>query len=151
MSVTLSPHQYLIAIVIFFVTLSSAYARGMVSIRGESVNMRSGPGLHTQPLWRLQKGYPLRVIKRQGKWLKVQDFENDQGWIYRPLTSPTPHYIVKGKIVNIRSGPGRQHRVISHVARGDLLRTLGKKTAWVKVKLPNGRSGWIAKRLVWGW
>lgn len=151
MSVTLSLRQYLIAIAIFFVTLPGAYAQGMVSIGGNSVNMRSGPGLNTQPLWRLQKGYPLRVIKRQGKWLKVQDFEGDRGWIYRPLISRTPHYIVKGKIVNIRSGPGRHRRVIGQAVRGDLLRTLGKKAAWVKVRLPNGRSGWIAKRLVWGW
>ncbi|HEY8906574.1 MAG TPA: SH3 domain-containing protein [Rhodoferax sp.] len=69
MSVSHSLHHALIALTIFFITLSGACAQGIVSIRGESVTMRSGPGLHTQALWRLRKGYPLRVFKQQGKWL----------------------------------------------------------------------------------
>ena len=58
-----------------------ALAREMVSIKGNVVNMRSGPGTTSQILWELEQGYPLQVLKRKGDWLQVRDFENDKGWV----------------------------------------------------------------------
>lgn len=126
-------------------------ARDMVSIQGSIVNMRSGPSTNSEVQWQLTKGYPLQVLKRQGRWLEVRDFENDRGWVTRSLTGSTPHHIVKSKIANIRRGPGTQYRIIGKAERFELLRTRDKKTGWVRVERSDGLRGWIAKRLLWGW
>jgi SH3-like domain-containing protein len=92
------------------------------------------------------------VISRQGRWLKVRDFENDTGWVYRPLTGKTPHHIVKARIVNIRSGPGTNTKVLGQAQYGELLRTVEKRKAWVKVRQPSsGVQGWVSRPLLWGW
>ncbi|EWS62991.1 SH3 domain protein [Hydrogenophaga sp. T4] len=70
----------------------TASAQSMVSVKGNVLNMRSGPGTNTEVLWELRKGYPLKVVARQGNWLKVSDFENDRGWVARSLTGRTPHH-----------------------------------------------------------
>jgi len=128
-----------------------AHAAEMVSIKGKTVNMRSGPSTGSQILWELERGYPLQVLKRKGDWLQVRDFENDKGWVARSLTGRTPYHIVKARVANIRSGPGTRYRVVGKSERYDLMRTQGAQAGWVKVQSTRGVKGWISKKLLWGW
>ena len=123
----------------------------MVSISSMEVNMRSGPGTEYPADWRLDRGYPLKVIGSQGSWLKVIDFENDRGWIHRPLTSRTPYHVVKVKVANMRSQPSTRSRVIAKLIYGEALKTLRHSGGWVKVQREGGPRGWVAQRLLWGW
>jgi len=129
----------------------SAQAREMVSVDRPEINMRTGPGTQHESLWLLSRGYPLQVLDRNGNWLQVQDFENDKGWVYRPLTAGKPHYVVKSKVVNIRKGPSTKSRVIGKANYGDVLRTLANKGDWAQVRDADGLVGWVARRLLWGW
>jgi uncharacterized protein YgiM (DUF1202 family) len=81
----------------------------------------------------------------------VRDFENDRGWVARALTGSTPHHVVKARTANVRQGPGTQHRIVGKAEYGELLRTREKRSDWVRVERDNGKTGWIAKRLLWGW
>lgn len=131
---------------------SQAVAQQMVSVNADEVNMRSGPGTQHAAEWRLDQGYPLKVIGSQGGWIKVIDFENDTGWILRRLTGSTPHHVVKAKVANMRSAPTTSSRIIAKVTYGDVLRTLERKGGWVKLqKREGGARGWIARGLLWGW
>lgn len=129
---------------------TAALAQNMVSVKGSMLNMREGPGTHTAVLWELKRGYPLQITGRKGSWVRVRDFEGDTGWVARSLTGNTPHHIVKSKVANLRSGPGTQHRILGKVEYGELLRTREKRADWVRVERSEGMSGWIAKRLLWG-
>ena len=131
---------------------TAALARDMVSVHRNEVNMRSGAGTQHEALWVLSRGYPLQVLAKKGKWLKVRDFENDRGWVYQPLTSTrAPHHVVKVKVVNIRSKPTVKSRVLAKAAHGEILKTLGHQGDWVKVQQVGGPIGWVTQRLVWGW
>lgn len=122
-----------------------------VSIAGNQVNVRTGPSTKTEVAWELSEGYPMKVTRKQGNWLKVQDFEGDLGWVYRPLTQKKAHHIVKAKTANMRSGPGTQHKKVGALEKYDLFKTLDKKNGWVKGKTSSGETGWISKKLLWGW
>lgn len=132
--------------------LAPAWAQELVSVRNPNVNLRAAPNLQADVLWKLAQGFPLRVLESRGGWLRVQDFEGDEGWIARSVTANTPHHIVKGTTVNLRAGPGTQHAVVGSVSYGDLLRTTRRRGDWVQVQNPNGRgTAWIASSLIWGW
>jgi len=128
-----------------------AVAQQMVSVSNEEVNLRSGPGPQHPADWILGRGYPLKVVGRRGDWLEVRDFENDKGWIHRRLTSSTPYHIVKVKVANMRSRSTTGSRIIGRFFYGDTLRTLERKSGWVKVQREGGLRGWVARRLLWGW
>ena len=131
---------------------SAAVARDMVAIDRPEVNMRSGAGTQHEALWVLSRGYPLEVLKRQGKWLEVRDFENDKGWVYKSLTSTRkPHHVVKVNNLNIRSAPSMKGRIVSTAVKGEILTSKGRKGNWVKVEQEGGKTGWVVSRLVWGW
>ncbi len=51
----------------------------------ESCNVRSGPGTGNRILFVVDREVPLKVLKRQGHWLKIQHEDGDQGWIHRSL------------------------------------------------------------------
>jgi SH3-like domain-containing protein len=136
---------------LLLLTGSQALAQQMVSVSGMEVNMRSGPGTQHPADWRLDRGYPLKVIGSQGSWLKVIDFENDKGWIHQSLTSHRPYHVVKVKIANMRSEPTTSGRVIARLAYGEALKTLKRSGGWIKLQGKNGLSGWVAQRLLWGW
>lgn len=128
-----------------------AAAQEMVSVDRPKVNMRSGPGTNYSTLWELGQGYPLMVVGRKGDWLKVRDFENDEGWLYRPLVAKKPHMIVKAQIVNIRNSPNTKARIVGKAKYGVVLQTQERGSGWVKVRHENGLTGWVARSLLWGW
>jgi SH3-like domain-containing protein len=142
--------RLLVAVTLVLLTASVASAR-MVSVTGNKVNLRSGPGTNYAILWELGKGYPLRVIGSRGGWLKVVDFENDEGWVSNKLVSRSPYLIVKKNRINIRGGPGTRYRVVGQANYGVVFRTLEKRSGWVKIRHENGMVGWVQRGLLWGW
>ena len=141
-------------VIAFFITLlavSTVEAITLVSIDGENVNMRSGPGSNYSVLWELGKGFPLKVIGSKGDWLKVEDFEGDNGWIHTKLSSKKPHLIVKKKRVNVRSGPSSKNRLVGKANYGVVFKRIKISKGWAKVKHENGLTGWIKRDLLWGW
>jgi SH3-like domain-containing protein len=146
-------HGPLIALLLLLLLLliPAAQAREMASVARDEINMRSGPGTGHEIVWQLSRGYPLQVLGRKGGWLRVRDFENDEGWVYRSLTGKRQHHVVKSKIVNIRSAPSTRSRIVGKAEYGEVLRTLEKRQDWVKVRNGGGLVGWVARRLLWGW
>ena len=137
---------------LFFV--SPALAK-MVSVVGDNVNLRSGPGTKYSVKWKYGRGFPLKVLKEKGGWLKVEDFEGDSGWLYEKLTSRNGHMIVKvhknqNKKVNIRSGPSTKYKIVGKAYYGVVFKTIKQQNGWAHVKHDSGLEGWIKRSLLWG-
>jgi len=125
-------------------------AADYVSVKGDNVNVRSGPGTNYQVSMELFAGYPLKVASTQGDWLKVVDFEKDSGWIHKSLVDPGNTVIVSGnKSVNMRSEPSTKSSVIATVDRGVVMTKLESQGKWLKLKHSSGLIGWIYKPLLW--
>jgi SH3-like domain-containing protein len=139
---------------IFFLLSSPSLAQ-MLSIKGDKVNMRSGPGIQNKIKWEYGAGFPFEVLKKQGDWLNVKDFENDTGWIHKSHLQSAPHIIVKvnkdqEKTINIRSGPGNEHPIVGNAYHGVVFAKVEEKSNWVKVRHESGLTGWVSKSLLWG-
>lgn len=136
---------------LFAFAIPVAHAIEMVSVNRPVINMRAGPGTNHEATWRLNRGYPLIVTSRKGGWLQVRDFEDDTGWVLGSLTAKKPHFVVKGQDVNMRSGPGTRYRVVGKAQYGEVMQTLERRSGWAKVRSTDGLTGWISRKLLWGW
>ncbi|MCI5122287.1 MAG: peptide-binding protein [Candidatus Electrothrix sp. AUS4] len=125
-----------------------AGAAEFVSVVKDGVNLRSGPTTKHDVLFQLPAGYPLKVLERDKKWLKVSDYENDKGWIYADLVSDTPYVIVKVEEGNVRSGPGTNFDKIGKVVRDVIMKRIDTDGDWFQVSHPE-LTGWIYRNLVW--
>jgi len=149
-------HYILILTLFFLLAAGVGSAIGeIVAIHGNDINMRSGAGKKYKVIWKLGDGFPLKVLKRSGKWLRVQDFEGTIGWVHKRVTNKSPHMIVKvhkktKKRINVRSGPGTNKRIVAKAYYGVVFQTLKQKNGWVKVKHGNNVTGWVKRSLLWG-
>lgn len=128
----------------------------MLSVNGDNVNLRSGPGKKYIVKWEYGDGVPLVVIKKKGKWFKVKDFEGDQGWIHKNLLVDKPRMIVKAnrnqnQSINIRKQPGTKGKIVGKAYYGVVFTTIKQKSGWVHVKHDTGLQGWIKRSLLWGY
>lgn len=149
--------KILISLLLFLVIsgITTSALAAMVSVVGDNVNLRSGPGTKYSVKWKYGSGFPLRVLKEQGSWVQVEDFEGDSGWLYKKLTSKTGHMIVKvnknqNKKINIRSGPGTKYNIVGKAYYGVVFKTIKQESAWAKVRHDSGLEGWVKRSLLWG-
>ena len=145
----------ILATTLLILTLHTSAFAEMRSTSGENVNLRTGPGDEYEVKWEYGKGFPLKTLSQKGKWVKVQDFENDSGWIYSSLLSKAPHVIVKvnkgkNKQINIRSGPGTKYNVVGKAYYGVVFEKKKQQKGWTNVRHESGLEGWIENSLLWG-
>jgi SH3-like domain-containing protein len=146
---------FLLSSLLLFTIVSVATAE-MISIKGDKINLRKGPGTKYSILWEYGNGYPLQIVKKNGNWIKVKDFEKDSGWIHKSLLNYNPHVIVKvnrrnmGKI-NIRKGPSTSQPIVGKAQYGVVFKTLNRKSGWINVEHESGLNGWIKESLLWGY
>lgn len=145
---------FTIALFSMFV-LSPAYAK-MGSISGDKVQLRSGPDTKYSSKWEYGDGFPLKILTRKGNWVKVKDFENDSGWVFKKYLSSKPHMIVKvnkgkKKKINIRSGPGTKFKIVGKAYYGVVFETIRQKKGWAEIKHESGLTGWVKRSLLWGY
>jgi SH3-like domain-containing protein len=145
----------LLVFLILLLFIPAAVTAKMVSVDGDNVNLRSGPGTKYSVKWKYGSGFPLRVLQEQGNWLKVEDFEGDTGWLFKKLTSRTGHMIVKvhknqDTKINIRSGPGTKYKIVGKAYYGVVFKTIKQQNGWAHVKHDTGLEGWIKRSLLWG-
>ncbi|GAB4262674.1 N-acetylmuramoyl-L-alanine amidase [Thermincola ferriacetica] len=143
-----------------------------VVITATSLNVRNGPGTTYKVIATVKKGMVLKVLRQTTGWYNVVLPDGRNGWVaagyvtVKNLNQPNPqvpkpetpgadlgtptekHGVVKGGIVNVRSGPGTTYPVAAKVTNGTRVRITRETAEWYKVTLPDGKEGWIAKYLV---
>lgn len=56
--------------------------------------------------------------------------------------------VVKAKVLNVRSGPGTKYRKVAKVFRGEKLKAFEAEGQWRRIKLRNGKKGWVHNKYV---
>lgn len=68
--------------------------------------------------------------------------------VQAPVSNTGSHVLVNVDMLNVRTGPGLSHSIISVVQFGDRLEVCGNAPEWFYVKLPDGRFGWVMQKFV---
>jgi SH3-like domain-containing protein len=99
----------------------------------------------------LLKGTPVELIVMLDRWAKIREAGGGIGWVERNLLSDKRQYIVTATTADVRQSPAADAPVVFTAAKDLLLEPLDKPTGlWVKVKHPDGRTGFIELKAVWG-
>jgi SH3-like domain-containing protein len=138
----------------FLILLTNSFAE-MKSTMGENIPIRSGPDENYDVKWEYGNGFPLKIVSKKGQWIKVQDFENDSGWVKSSALNSEPTMIVKvnkgkNKKINIRNGPGTNYKIIAQAYYGVVFKKKGRKNGWINVRHESGVEGWVENIFLWG-
>jgi SH3-like domain-containing protein len=129
---------------------SSVYAADYLTVTADNANIKTGPGKNHPTSMELFQGYPLKVIKKDGEWYQVSDFEGDTGFVHQGSVKKGDTVIViADKSVNMRSEPATTGAVVADVERGVVMTKLATKEKWTQVRHSSGTTGWIFNTLIW--
>ena len=142
---------YLIFLFLFFLPKSFAMESiNFLSLKNNEVNLRQGPSFEYPIKLIYKKKYlPVIIIDKSETWRKINDFENNSGWIHISQLSK------KKSAINIKNDsllykkPTIYSKPIAKLETGRLVLIKKCKEEWCKI-ITEGFIGWIKKKYLWG-
>lgn len=122
------------------------------SIGKDQINIREQPNVNSTILFAAPLGYPIEIVEENGEWVRFSDWQNNNGWVYKPLVADIDTAVILVDNANIRSTPSLSGSVVSTVKLGEIYIILSKNNNWVKLGYYESKSpvGWIRNDLVFG-
>ncbi|MDI6824136.1 MAG: N-acetylmuramoyl-L-alanine amidase [Bacillota bacterium] len=119
------------------------------TVVGDVCNLRAGPGTGHRVVGRVVRGERLEVRDIRSHWVAVRGGEAwIAGWLVEiDLTPRNAVAVVERTAVNLRAGPGLDHRVVGRTDRGACFPALALRGEWVKVRRGEG-TAWVWLPLV---
>ena len=139
----------LVLTILSFFYWEVALAAERYAVGGEIANIRAGAGTDYEVLFQAEKYYPIKILKKEGNWYEIEDYEGDVGWIHQSLVSKTETVITTEPICNVRSGPSTKNPIVFRTERGVPFKVIERKGNWINVEHSDGHKGWIHKSLIW--
>lgn len=120
-------------------------------ITGDSVNLRSGPGVNFEILRKMNKGNAVLVVgPGKNDWLKVNLPRNSKAFIHKKFLSVknSIYGIVNASRVNIRAGEGTRFNVIGQLNTEDIVEIVLQGKEWIQIFPYSNCFAWVHKDFV---
>ena len=121
-----------------------------LSVAVEEANFRKGPSQQHDIVFTAVRHFPVKVVERTKDWVKVQDFEGEEGWVASHLLSEDPTVIVTATHANLRKEPSTRSELVGTAEHAEVYRVVERKEQWIKLSADDEERGWIRDDLVWG-
>ena len=119
-------------------------------MKNNEVNLRQGPSFEYPIKLIYKKKYlPVIVIDRSETWRKINDFENNSGWIHISQLSKKKSAINKKNNSIIYKRSTIFSKPIAKLETGRLVLIKKCNIKWCKIN-SGEYSGWIEKNHLWG-
>lgn len=121
-----------------------------------NLNVRSAPSHDAKVVGHLDKGQQVNSFKEKNGWVQTY-YDGEIAWIAtqylievegdsKAESGSSNEVTITATDVNVRSGSGTEHSVISSTTSGDTYKLIESKGNWVKVEQSQG-DGWIYAEL----
>lgn len=131
--------------------IGAAQAAEFRSIASPAAVLYDAPSAQATRRFVMGAGYPVEVLVKLDKWIKVRDDAGDISWAEAKSLSDKRTLIVTEVGAEVRDKPALDAPVVFRADKG-LLLDLAEvpANAWVKVRHRDGQTGYISVKQVWG-
>ena len=137
-------------IIFYFISLSLlANEEYFLTLRNDKVNLRLGPSFDYPIKIIYKKKYlPVIIKDKSDNFRKIQDHENNSGWIHiSQLSKKKSGIAIQDNILYKK--PTIYSKPLANIKTGRLLLISKCKLDWCKIKTDK-YSGWVKKENLWG-
>jgi SH3-like domain-containing protein len=122
-----------------------------VSLRGDQVFARTGPGTRYPIKWVYQrKNLPVEIVQEFDTWRKIRDIDGEEGWVHQSLLSGKRFGSLKdGQAMPMLKSNNDDSRPVALVESGVILSLNECVVEWCSVS-QSGFNGWISANSLWG-
>lgn len=151
-------NSLLLSSAIVAIGTTDAYAAQTGTVTASALNIRSGAGTNYSVITKAYKGESVDILDTSNGWYKVKLSNGKIGWASSDYinrmsnsnsnsqngTSISGYGKVTASTLNVRSGAGTSYSVVTKVYKGDKVNLLESLNGWYKIKLSNGKVGWVS-------
>ncbi len=123
--------------------------RVLVAVR-DGVSVMSAPAPPARVVFRLPRHEPVKVLLKRGEQYYVSDWRGKKGWAHAGGFAPGPYVLITDPTAKLRRRPDSRARVAYVCVATSVLRVVGRRGRWLKLKLDAKRTGWILQDQVFG-
>jgi len=122
-----------------------------VSLRGDQVFARTGPGTRYPIKWEYQrKNLPVEIIQEFDTWRKIRDIDSEEAWVHQSLLSGKRFAIYNGEDgAPLYRKPNDTSRMVAKIEKSAILKIEECDNDWCEVS-SSSHSGWISINSFWG-
>jgi uncharacterized protein YgiM (DUF1202 family) len=126
---------------------------GPATVVASNVNVRGQAKLRSEVITRITKGQQVTVVEELIKnnsgpdepsaWAKIVLPQGTPVWVSAGFVDPTKRTVVP-KRLNLRSGPGENYSIVGRMERGETVKELSTKGAWMEIEAPTNAYAFVA-------
>lgn len=132
-------------------TFGEASAADYVSVADKAAILYDAPSLKAKKLFILSRYMPLELIVSLDNWVKVRDNSGKLFWMEKRALSSKHFVAVTATQASIRQAPDPAAPVVFQAQRQVALEWLERTdTGWIRVRHPDGATGYIKTADIWG-
>lgn len=142
----------ILGLILFGALLLFSFSGEALCVKSPKALLRQGPGAQFPISWEVGKYMPLRVVERQGTWIKVKDLEGESHWVHRSSTTNAIEcLVVRVNRASLWTKPAKQgaRAMIPFADRYTPFKKLDRDEEWLQVQRPDGLTAWVAESHMW--
>lgn len=123
------------------------------------LNVRSSPSTKSKVLTTLRRGASVNIISTSNGWHTIKLANGQTAYVSSSLvttkttttttsTATSKTGIVNTAVLNVRSSPSTNSRVLRTLKRGTSVNIVGTTNGWYTIKLTNGQTAYVSSSLV---
>jgi len=131
------------------ITIDTETSGQHLTVTGNVVNVRSGPGTNYSALGSLKNGDTITATGKSGSWITIKMSNGKTGYIANWLVSESSNSVSKvtGNIVNVRSSPSTNGKILGSVRKGDEVVVKKQLNGWYEIDW-SGKTAYISSNLL---
>ncbi len=129
----------------------SAAALDYGSVAGRSAILYDAPSTKAKRLYVISRYTPLELVITQNDWVRVRTQDGTMAWVEKQSLGNARYVVVTVALADVRKSPDAAAALAFQARRQVALEWLEDTGAgWIKVRHPDGASGYIKVTDVWG-
>lgn len=129
----------------------SALAVDYVSVATPTAILYDAPSAQAQKLFVVNRHMPLEQVIELADWVKVRDRSGGLYWVEKKALGSTHYVLVVSPLIEMRAAADASSALVCQVRQQVLLERLESTGAgWLKVRHPDGETGYVRSAEVWG-
>ena len=129
-------------------------------VNTSALNVRKGPSTKNGIVTKIYKGDKVTITDSSNGWYKVKLSNGKTGWVsddYIKVSSSNTSSssstssktgTVTTTSLNVRSGAGTKYSKIASLTKGSKVTIIETKNNWHKIKMSNGKTGWVSAEYI---
>lgn len=128
-----------------------AVAVDYVSVATPSAILYDAPSAQAKKLFVVNRHMPLEQVVVLADWVKVRDRTGGLYWVEKAALGNTRYVLVLSPLIEMRASADAASALVCQVRQQVLLERLESTGAgWLKVRHPDGETGYVRSADVWG-